>query len=60
MNVMIRGVTYEIIADAQSTIYLIEIANPDVNMDEVKMHKAPKIAVYSPPRTNCLGMMPLH
>jgi len=45
----IRGVSCEIIADAQSTAILEEIAAPDVNMDEVKLHKAPKIAVYSPP-----------
>lgn len=44
----IRGVSYEVIADAQSTAILTEIAEPEVNMDEVKLSKAPKIAVYSP------------
>lgn len=44
----IRGVTCEIIADVQSTGILQEIASPEVNMDEVKLTKAPKIAVYSP------------
>jgi hypothetical protein len=44
----IRGVSFEVIADAQSTAILREIADPVVNMDEVKLNKAPKIAVYSP------------
>jgi hypothetical protein len=44
----IRGVSYEIIADVQSTAILEEIADPEANMDEVKLVKAPKIAVYSP------------
>ena len=44
----IRGVSYQVIADVQSTAILREIADPEVNMDEVKLHKAPKIAVYSP------------
>ncbi len=44
----IRGVSFEVIADAQSTAILQEIADPEVNMDEVKLNKAPKIAVYSP------------
>lgn len=45
----LRGVTYQVIADAQSTAILTEIANPEVNMDVIKMEKAPKVAVYSPP-----------
>jgi len=45
---VIRGVSYEIIADVQSTQILREIANPEINMDIVKLEKAPKIAVYSP------------
>jgi hypothetical protein len=45
---LIRGVTCEVIADAQSTAILTEIMDPQVNMDEVKLQKAPKIAVYSP------------
>lgn len=44
----IRGVRYETIADARSSAILAEIADPEVNMDAVKMEKAPKIAVYSP------------
>jgi hypothetical protein len=44
----IRGVSYEVIADAQYTSILSEISNPEVNMELVKLEKAPKIAVYSP------------
>lgn len=45
---IIRGVSYEIIADVQADAILTEIASPEINMDEVKLHKPPKIAVYSP------------
>ena len=45
----IRGVSYEIIANVQSTAILQEIAEPETNMDAVKLHKAPKIVVYVPP-----------
>jgi len=43
-----RGVSYEVIADSKSTSILTEIANPEVNMEDVKLEKAPKVAVYSP------------
>ena len=44
----IRGVSYEVIADAKVTVILNEINDPSVNMDMVKLEKEPKIAVYSP------------
>lgn len=44
----IRGVSYEVIADAKSTAILTEISSPEVNMEDVKLEKAPKVAVYSP------------
>ena len=44
----IRGVSYEVIPDAKVIAILSEIAEPSVNMDIVKLEKAPKIAVYSP------------
>ena len=47
-ELVIRGVSYEIIADVQAAQVLNEISSPEVNMDEVKLHKAPNIAVYSP------------
>ncbi|MGI4750846.1 MAG: hypothetical protein ACRYFB_09440 [Janthinobacterium lividum] len=44
----IRGVSYEVLADAKVTSILTEITDPSVNMDMVKLEKAPKMAVYSP------------
>lgn len=44
----LRGVSTEAITDGQSTAILSEIADPAVNMDAVRLQKAPKIAVYSP------------
>lgn len=44
----IRGVSYDVIPDAKVNAILTEINNPEVNMDIVKLEKAPKIAVYSP------------
>ena len=44
----IRGVSFEVIADAQASAILQEISDPQVNMESIKLHKAPKIAVYSP------------
>ena len=44
----IRGVTFQALADAQVDAILQEIADPQVNMERIKLHKAPKIAVYSP------------
>jgi len=45
---VIRGVSYEIIADVQYNSIVSEIANPELNADVVKLEKAPKVAVYSP------------
>lgn len=44
----IRGVSYSVIADVQAAAILDEMAPPEVNMDVVKLEKAPKVAVYSP------------
>lgn len=45
---MVRGVTYQIIADVQAQAILQEISDPGVNMDEMRLQKAPRIAVYTP------------
>jgi hypothetical protein len=45
----LRGVNYEIISDAQYLGILDQVANPDFNGDVIKLEKAPKIAVYTPP-----------
>ena len=47
-EMVIRGVSYEVISDAQSSQILSLIAAQDANMDNVKLQKAPKVAVYSP------------
>ena len=44
----IRGVTYELITDAKVNGIKAEISDPEVNMEVVKLEKAPKIAVYTP------------
>jgi hypothetical protein len=43
-----RGVSYQVIADAQVQAIYEEIADPEVNMEKVKLEVAPKIAVYTP------------
>ena len=48
---VIRGVSYEVISEAESLSILNIIASNDANMDAVKLNKAPKIAVYSPKTT---------
>jgi hypothetical protein len=45
----VRGVSYEVISDAQYAGIVEQIANPDFNGDVIKLEKAPKIAVYTPP-----------
>jgi len=45
---VIRGVSYQVIADVQAAGILNEIAATESNMDEVKLTKVPKIAVYTP------------
>jgi hypothetical protein len=43
-----RGVSYQVLADGKVTGILNEISDPQVNMEIVKLEKAPKMAVYSP------------
>ncbi len=45
---LIRGVSYEIIADVQATAILTSIADPEANMDVARLEKVPRVAVYSP------------
>lgn len=44
----IRGVSFEVLSDVQSSLIFDDIASPEVNMDAVKLQKPPKMAVYSP------------
>ncbi len=43
-----RGVSYEILPDAQFNKIINDISNPEVNMDAMKLEKPPRIAVYTP------------
>ncbi len=45
---IIRGVSYNVISDAEANQILSTIASPSSNMDVMKLEKYPKIAVYSP------------
>ncbi|MES2279031.1 MAG: asparagine synthetase B [Bacteroidota bacterium] len=44
----IRGVSYEVLADAKVNQIMTEVSDPSINMDIVKLEKAPKMAVYAP------------
>ena len=44
----LRNVSYNVIADAQAAAIIEQISAPDVNMDEMKLQKAPRMAVYAP------------
>ncbi|RZK37581.1 MAG: asparagine synthetase B [Hymenobacter sp.] len=43
-----RGITFQTISEAQYTSILQQIADPNANMDVMKLEKVPKIAVYTP------------
>lgn len=45
---IIRGVSHQVIADVQAASIYNEIADPQVNMERVKLEVPPKVAVYSP------------
>ncbi len=47
-ELIIRGVSYEVISDAQVNQIVSNIASPSSNMDLMKLEKEPRIAVYSP------------
>ena len=44
----IRGVSFEILTDAETNSILDAISSPSQNMENVILEKAPKIAVYTP------------
>lgn len=44
----VRGVSFEVLSAERVNAILNEIANPEVNMNVVKLERAPRIAVYSP------------
>jgi hypothetical protein len=45
---IVRGISYEIVSDAEISLIYDNIASPAVNMDKVALEKAPKIAIYAP------------
>ncbi len=47
-NLVIKGVSYEVIAEGQAENIRMAIADPAVNQEIIKLEKAPKIAVYTP------------
>jgi hypothetical protein len=44
----IRGVSFELVSDAEANQIFEEIASPSQNMETVVLEKAPKVAVYTP------------
>ena len=47
-ELVVRGVTYQVISEAQYAEILAQISNPDTNMELMKLEKLPSVAVYSP------------
>ena len=47
-ELILRGISYEILADGQVNKIRTQIGSPEVNMEIVQLEKAPKIAVYTP------------
>ncbi len=47
-ELIIRGVSYSVISDAQSSQIIAELASPSSNTDVMRLDKYPRIAVYSP------------
>ena len=44
----IRGVSFELMSDAETNVILDEIASPSQNMENVVLERTPKVAVYTP------------
>ncbi len=44
----LRGVSYEVMSDAEYSGVVNRVLDPDFNGDVIKLEKAPKIAVYTP------------
>lgn len=47
-ELVVRGVSFEVISPAQANQILAEIASPAMNYDVMKLEKYPRIAVYTP------------
>lgn len=47
-EINVRGVTHELISDAEANRIKKQISSPNVNMNVIKLEKATRVAVYSP------------
>lgn len=47
-ELVVRGVSYQVISEAQYNSVLTQISDPEANMDVMKLEKVPRIAVYTP------------
>ncbi|MDH5399092.1 MAG: asparagine synthetase B [Cyclobacteriaceae bacterium] len=47
-ELIIRGVGYEVVSDAESTNIMEQMSSPSSNTDVMRLEKYPSIAVYSP------------
>jgi hypothetical protein len=47
-ELVVRGVSYDVLSDADANTIINEIASPALNYDIMKLEKWPRIAVYSP------------
>src|SRR5688572_25142707 len=45
---VVRGISFEVLSDVAVNSILKEIESPAVNMNLVRLEKAPRVAVYSP------------
>lgn len=46
---LLRNVKTEVVSDAKRNAILNDIGRPDINMETIRLEKAPRIAVYAPP-----------
>jgi hypothetical protein len=49
---LVRGVSFEILSDADVANLSRQIADPDVNMEKMRLFKAARIAVYTPSKVS--------
>jgi hypothetical protein len=47
-ELVVRGISYQVISESQYNSILGQISDPEANMDVMKLEKVPRIAVYSP------------
>jgi len=45
---VVRNVSYQILSDAEVNSIFSYISKPNVNMEKIKLEKAPRVAVYAP------------